>query len=388
MPAPPVSSEEPELAPGETLPSASPIDSSASYTAAPTPSLESQPLVPERIASENTRTFMYRLPSGALASSDGAYIGGVPGPEHPGGVRQTDAGPGFQGPIASDPGYLPSWLKLHLSNGFHKDKVESKRYSLASGGGRRDVKETWDLKGYEVKGGASFTNRSSFLDGLHVQAEGGYAWAQSGDMEELVTVTTPAPAAGNPDLVATSESQYNDKDSASSQWSAAVGYEFSPDFVIKRKAHTSVIPLIGYGFAKQEFGVNNALAGIDYDLEWKGPFVGLDVGIEWPEYSFGMKTAYHWATYDGGGMSQDFDFPINNYRYVEDADAQGFTIGGNFRANVYYGLEIFADVALNMWSTDDSVTRLTSATGATSSVQMDEVTWRSQSYQLGIAYRW
>lgn len=388
MPVPPASSEEPALAPGDALP-ATPTDAAiAAYAATPAPDLQSKPLVPEVVTAQDTNSYMLRLPSGALMSSDGTAIGGVLGPEHPGRVVQTEEGMGFRGPVAADPGYLPSWLNLYLGNGYRRDKVETKRYAQDLEGSRRIVKEEWSPKEYEVKGGVSFTNRSGFLNGLHVQAEGSYGMALSGDVEEEVAVTHPPTATEPASTTVVTSNDRQDNDSSASHWSAAMGYEFSPDFIVRRKAHTSIIPLVGYRFAQQKLSGTTALSALDYDLEWKAPFIGLDMGIEWPEYSFGLKTAYYWAGYEGSGAYQDLESSRNIYRFAEDADAQGFGIGGNFRANVYHGLEIFLDVAMDFWSTDDGVTSFTPSTSELATPVLDEVSWQSQSYQLGVSYRW
>lgn len=390
MPAPPVSAEEPELAPGETLPSPAPTNA-ASYTAAATPSLESQPLVPEHIASENTRTFMYRLPSGALASSDGAYIGGVPGPEHPGGMRETDVGPSFQGPVAADPGYLPGWLKLHAGNGYRRNRVEVERTSFSSTGQKSTLKEDWKSVGmYQVKAGADFTNRSGILNGLYLEGDASYGTSFSGDRETTLTTF-----ATTPDTDPVIEQGKGDADEGDSYaWSAAIGYELSPDFIIRKKAHTSVVPLLGYRFESLDMTSSSVLAGsglriVDHSSEWDGPFIGLKIGLDWPNKYFAFRTTYAYGTYSGETNTNNPVTPTLNARVTEESDASGLTFGANFGVDVYEGLEVFIAADLEFWSAgSDTANILDTTTGTVTPTNLDDVSWKSQFYQVGLSYRW
>jgi len=386
MPVPPADPTEPSLPPGEPLPaSPSPVP-----VTTPAPSLESQPLVPPALA-QNTNTAMYRLPSGAMQTEDRRYVSGTPVPEHPGHVVQTPDGPAFMGPLAANSGYMPSWFKIRFGNGYRKNNVEFNRTGVTPTGETATLKEEWKNIGmYQVKGGADFTNRSGFLDGLYLEGDASYGWTISG--KEDTTLTLPSSTEDTPPTV---DEKTADADSGNSyMWRAAIGYELSPDFVDRKKAHTSVIPMIGYSFERLELSssssnATNGLRNIDYTTEWSGPFVGLKIGVEWPEQRFAFRTAYTYGSYDGSSSSNNPSNPAANATETQETDANGFSFGGNYAVAIYEGIELFIDADLQFWNNrGDTTTVITSGGASAIPLNIDDISWNSQFYQLGLSYRW
>ncbi len=380
MPAPPMNAE-PALAPGESLPPAPPAEALLPPPSAEAPSLESQPIEDKDflVTQSNADTFAKR------------YVSGPPVPTHPGTIVQSPSGPAFQGPIASDPGFIPSWLKLRFGNAFRVDTVETQRSASEINGQSQTLKEEWDgLSTYELKGGAEYTNRSGMLEGLHLQGQASYGWIISGDADAEIITTTPSPTPGDAPITTSQVASRDGGDGNVSGWKAAIGYDFMPDFIDTMKGRSSFIPMLGYAVAKQELiadfynGVTSEFR--DYETEWSGPFVGLQIDVERPEFNFGFSSSLHWAQFEGEGAVRSSD-PASNVRFSEDSDALGFNFSGNFGVVVYDSIDAFMSASFDVWSADGGVTTISSPT-ANAAVRLDEVTWKSQSYLIGLAYRW
>lgn len=319
------------------------------------------------------------------------YVSGMPVAPHPGEHMQTPEGLVYVSPSSKDPYYKPSWFKAYLGNGYRNSKVELNyiQNNALSPGGRSELEQRWDgMSGYELAAGMEFTARTESINGLHVEAGGSVGWLFSGDAEEKTESFDSTGASSG-----IGEQFYEFEDGNSVGFRAALGYEFSPDLMDKRRVHTSIIPMIGYSVEELEMErkTGDALFGIEtltYKSNWSGPFLGLKLGFEWPEHRVGVRGAYHYANYEGDGKSTDPITAANNFTYTEDADAQGFSLGGNYSYNFYDGLEVFVDAAFQAWSTDSGSVFVTENNGTRGFIILDEAKMSSQSYLVGLSYRW
>lgn len=419
-PAPMVSSVEPPLAPGETLPLTPPPPPPLPLAAAEVPvAPEPAPMAMESTSGrrapleQSSETAMpidmafaqpqmeaapAPVPADPFAPSIDTmqmkerYVSGSPVAPHPGVHMQTPEGTVFLSPSSLEPNYQPSWFKAYLGNGYRRNKVELNyigNSTLVPGGGRSELKQKWaGMSGYELAAGMEFTARNESINGLHVEAGGSVGWLFSGDAKET---TQAFDAAGQP--VGIGSQVYKFEDGNTVGFRAALGYEFSPDFMDEKRAHTSIIPMIGFSVEEVEMKrkAGDAPFGVEtltYKSNWSGPFVGMKMGFEWPEHRVALRGAYHYATYEGDGKSTDTLTAANNFTYTDDADAQGFSFGGNYNYNFYDGLEVFVDAAFQAWSTDSGSSVITENDGTRGFLILDEARMSSQSYLIGLSYRW
>ncbi len=400
MPSQPVNNSEPVLAPGEALPAQKPAYSPAAMAA---PALEATPLessaMPQNAA---PAAAAYAPPPEMMMAEPPRYVSGPEmGELHQGQVIHTKDGVEFKGPIAaSNKGYRPAALYLNFANGYRTDDLDWNIDSSLRGITTPNILselEWKDLSIYEIKGGAAYTHRDGYAEGAHVEVSGAYGWIMSGDNQDSDFLE-------NDRSSEFSRSNNDAGDGNVSSFEIAAGWEFNPD-VLGRNAHFGVMPLVGYQRETQDLVMQDGnqtvtspevgvplgpFNGLDnrYETVWDGPFFGLNVAMEWPEHRVNLRGKYISADYEAKGywnlrseFSQDPSF-------LHSADGDGYDFSANYNWNFYDGLELFLEAAFRRFTAEDGIDATFFVNGQESVTGLNEVTWSSQSYRMGLAYRW
>lgn len=403
MPMPAAPATEPRLAPGDSLP-----PHTQAYAPPPasvsTPQLETRPLENTAAMQPPPATNAYQEPLRMQhMPNEQRYVSGTPhtGETHHGVTTRTKDGVIFQGPMnANDKGYEPSSLYVHFANGYRVDELDWNIHSSVRGITDPNVLselEWKDLSIYQMTGGAEYTHRSGFAKGAHVEISGAYGWILSGDNQDSDYLE-------NDRANEFSRSNNDAGDGNVTSFEAAIGWEFSPD-LLGKYTHFGITPLVGYQRETQDLTMKDGnqtvtspqvglplgpFPGLDsrYETVWDGPFAGFKVAAEWPEHCVALRVKYISADYEGEGYWNLRANLAQNPSFLHKADGDGIDLSANYNWRFYDGFELFLDAAYQSWSAEDGVDITFASSGAELVTGLNEVNWKSQSYMVGLAYRW
>lgn len=172
-----------------------------------------------------------------------------------------------------------------------------------------------------------------------------------------------------------------------------------------------VCPLLGYAVSEQDLNIvdgyqaftappattgTGPFPGLDsrYQARWKGPWIGMDLlfSIASTEGLFSeigvMFTAeYHWVDYDAEAnwnLRADFQHPVS---FTHEAEGSGLAAGAKilFETKKHWGLTV--GMHMQEMTTDPGLDRMYYADGTAADTRLNEVHWRSFTFEAGFSYR-
>ncbi|HSO19109.1 MAG TPA: hypothetical protein VLT88_06610, partial [Desulfosarcina sp.] len=136
--------------------------------------------------------------------------------------------------------------------------------------------------------------------------------------------------------------------------------------------------------------------GLDsrYETHWKGPWIGMDLLLsipcsEGPFTHVGviLTGEYHWVDYAADAnwnLRTDYRHPVS---FSHEAEGRGFVAGVSiaFTKGRRWGVNV--GMLYREMSTDPGLDRIYYADGTTADTRLNEVRWRSVSFDAGLSYR-
>lgn len=172
-----------------------------------------------------------------------------------------------------------------------------------------------------------------------------------------------------------------------------------------------VCPMLGYAVSEQDLNIVDgyqaltslpattpigAFRGLDsrYQTHWKGPWLGVDLLFSVP-CSGGPFTSvgvmftgeYHWVDYDADAnwnLRTDFNHPIS---FSHEADGNGLVLGATILLAVKNRWGFNLAMNTKEMTTDSGLDRIYYADGTTANTRLNEVRWRSFSFEAGLSYK-
>ncbi|BBO68779.1 hypothetical protein DSCA_27090 [Desulfosarcina alkanivorans] len=191
-------------------------------------------------------------------------------------------------------------------------------------------------------------------------------------------------------------------------WDASLGVGARFSFF---DATMMVCPMLGYAISEQDLNIVDGyqaittppattpigpIAGLDsrYETRWKGPWLGVDLFFsipctEGPFSGIGVifTGEYHWVDFDADAnwnLREDFDHPVS---FSHDADGRGLMAGARilFETRTRWGINLGMNV--QEMTTDAGRDRIFFADGSVADTRLNEVRWRSFTFEAGVSYR-
>lgn len=191
-------------------------------------------------------------------------------------------------------------------------------------------------------------------------------------------------------------------------WDGSVG--IGPRFTFFQSTLV-VCPMLGYAVSEQDLNIVDgyqavtslpattpigAITGLDsrYQTHWKGPWLGLDLLFSVP-CSSGPFTSvgvmftgeYHWVDYDADAnwnLRTDYNHPIS---FSHEADGNGLVLGATILLAVKNRWGFNLAMNTKEMTTDSGLDRIYFADGTTANTRLNEVRWRSFSFEAGLSYK-
>jgi hypothetical protein len=172
-----------------------------------------------------------------------------------------------------------------------------------------------------------------------------------------------------------------------------------------------VCPLLGYAVSRQDLNIVDGFQaitpspatlpigpfpGLDsrYETRWKGPWLGMDLLFSAP-CTAGPFTAigviftaeYHWVDFNAEAnwnLRPDFQHPVS---FTQEAEGTGLVAGAKilFEADKRWGINMGMNV--REMTTDAGLDRVYFADGTTADTRLNEVRWRSFTFEAGVSYQ-
>ncbi len=188
-------------------------------------------------------------------------------------------------------------------------------------------------------------------------------------------------------------------------WDGSLGV--GPRFVFYG-SDIALCPMIGYAVSEQDLNIVDGyqsispgvppvgpIAGLDsrYETQWKGPWVGLDLRLSIPcaEGPFNhidvtFTGQYHWVDYTADAnwnLRTDYQHPVS---FAHSAEGNGFMAGVAilFTTQNRWGLNVGMNIT--EMTTDPGLDRIYFADGTTADTRLNEVQWRSITFEAGLSY--
>ena len=172
-----------------------------------------------------------------------------------------------------------------------------------------------------------------------------------------------------------------------------------------------VCPLLGYAVSEQDLNIVDGyqaiseppsstpigpIAGLDsrYQTRWKGPWLGADLMVSIPStqgtftrVGILFSGEYHWVDYDAEAnwnLRQDYRHPVS---FSHAAEGSGYQVGAKllFESGDRWGMQ--AGMRVLEMTTDSGKDRIYYANGTTTETRLNEVQWRSFTFEAGISCR-
>jgi hypothetical protein len=172
-----------------------------------------------------------------------------------------------------------------------------------------------------------------------------------------------------------------------------------------------VCPMIGYAISEQDLNIvdgyqvftappfttpTGPIAGLDsrFQTRWKGPWLGVDLffsipGTTAPFTHVGVifTGEYHWADYDAEAdwnLRSDFAHPVS---FSHEADGSGYMAGAAILFEIKNRWGFHAGMNVKEMTTEPGLDRTYYADGRTGDTRLNEVRWRSFTFEAGLSYR-
>ncbi len=191
-------------------------------------------------------------------------------------------------------------------------------------------------------------------------------------------------------------------------WDGSIGV--GPRFSFFASAMV-VCPMIGYAVSEQDLNIvdgyqafsapplttpTGPIAGLDsrFQTRWRGPWLGVDLffsipGAEAPFTKVGVifTGEYHWVNYDAEAnwnLRSDYAHPVSFY---QEADGSGVKAGTTILFEIRDRWSIHAGMNVKEMTTDAGLDRTYYADGRTGETRLNEVRWRSFTFEAGVSCR-
>jgi hypothetical protein len=125
-----------------------------------------------------------------------------------------------------------------------------------------------------------------------------------------------------------------------------------------------------------------------FDAYWYGPFLGLRLNASvTPQFSLTTALNYHLSFYYAEAdwnLRQDLDHPVS---FTQDAVGGGVSLGlqAFYRLGEHWSLELKA--VARYWSLFSGYDRTYLSSGDTTTTDLNDISWRTQSLSAGLNYR-
>jgi hypothetical protein len=266
------------------------------------------------------------------------------------------------------------------------------------------IQERDTLLSYTMGGEVAYTPKSGFLRGLHMEGSGYYGVIFSGETDSSSRID-------NTDLNA-EEEELRFSTSADTEedylfgYEAAIGYGFDITESFFREHHKGfslITPVIGYSVNEQhltdssnEIKTGELLSGtptfagsVDFESEWKAPFLGLRWLHEYRRHRVNFAANYYFlGDYEASQDSQMANDIIWLQSFDQEADVSGLRFELEYGYLLYDSIEFFGGFNFQRWTAEDGTQINTAPNGALNNVNIDEIEWDSYRLNLGVAYRW
>jgi hypothetical protein len=284
-----------------------------------------------------------------------------------------------------------------LSAGYRSDKLNWSIAGNLQGGNPNILSElTWsDITICQLK----LSNRTVIKDRVYVRGHLDYGMVISGDNRDS-------------DYIGDNRTQEFSRSINSVDgnhvWDGSIGV--GPRFSFYN-ATVIVCPLLGYGVSEQDFNIVDGyqaltarpvtmslgpIGGLDsrYQTRWKGAWTGIDLLFsiplaEGPLTSIGVmfSAEYHWVDFTADAdwnLRTDLQHPVS---FAHDASGSGVVVGATvlFETRSRWGFNLGMNA--REMTADDGLDRIYYTDGTTMDTRLNEVKWRSFSFEAGLSYR-
>lgn len=292
-----------------------------------------------------------------------------------------------------------SWATVNfdLSAGYRRDKLSWSIAGDLQGNNPNVLSElTWsDLSIYQLKLG----NRTVIKDRVYVRGYLDYGTVVSGNNQD-------SDYAGDNRTQEFSRS-INGVD-GNHVWDASVGV--GPRFSFLNST-LAICPMLGFAVSEQDLNIvdgyqvitapplttpTGPINGLNsqFQTRWEGPWLGVDLfflipNTKGPFSNVGvMFTAeYHWVNYDAEAnwnLREDFAHPVS---FSQEADGSGYAAGAAILFEIKNRWGIHAGMNVREMTTDAGLDRTFYVDGTTDDTRLNEVRWRSFTFEAGVSYQ-
>jgi len=194
-------------------------------------------------------------------------------------------------------------------------------------------------------------------------------------------------------------SRSNNKADSGSVWDVTFGGGFKNTVALKGGAF-NVIPLIGYSQHNQNLKITDgyqtipatgAFGGLNssYKARWRGPWAGLDIGYSSEGRSFALTGTfeYHVVSYYAEAdwnLRTDFAHP-KSFEHTANGTGYIAAIGADYRLKRNWG--VYAGLDYLKFKTGHGTDRTYFSDGTIADTRLNEVNWRSHSFNAGFRRR-
>jgi hypothetical protein len=193
-----------------------------------------------------------------------------------------------------------------------------------------------------------------------------------------------------------------------SVWDGSIGIGLSFAFF---DGTLAVNPLVGYAVSEQDLNIVDGyqalssspdtppvgpIANLDsrYETHWEGPWIGVDLMLSIPckEGSFTrigilLSGEVHWIDYDAEAnwnLRDEYRHPVS---FIHEAEGNGYRVGVRMLFEMKSRWGINAGMNMQEMTTDPGLDRIFYADGTTADTRLNEVQWRSFTFDAGVSYR-
>ncbi len=273
-------------------------------------------------------------------------------------------------------------LDFSIKTGSRSDELQWSIAGNSAGTSPNILSElTWDeLYSWNVEGAVSLT----LLNTLYIRSSLEYGAIYDGNNQD-------SDYAGDNRTSEFSRSNNNADGGSLLDAKAGVGYRF-----LLESANMAVIPIAGYAYHEQNLEITGGRQTIPatgpfpglnstYETEWKGPWVGLDLIFYGEKWGFESSLEYMFSgDYYGEAnwnLRSDFKHPVS---FTHDADATGISFSFDLDHQVTDMWAVELGLNYLRFETDEGSDKVFLANNTVSSTQLNEVTWDSFSFMLGL----
>jgi len=172
-----------------------------------------------------------------------------------------------------------------------------------------------------------------------------------------------------------------------------------------------VCPMIGYALSEQDLNIVDGyqaltapplttpigpIPGLDsrFQSRWKGPWLGVDLfvsipgtGARFSKVGVIFTGEYHWVDYDAEAnwnLRADYDHPVS---FTQEAEGSGYVAGATLLFEIKNRWGFHAGMNVREMTTDAGLDRTYYADGTTGDTRLNEVHWRSFTFEAGVSCR-